>query len=112
MESLIKNSFAVGVKIRSEFLMSISSFNILIFVELGSGLFDLADPGLNIGFNKIVIVELRVVSIHPVNLFCLAGRKRFIRVKTPDPFQDALSFQYLMNASNASSESILGIKKG
>ena len=62
--------------------------------------------------DEFVIVEMRIITIDAVNLSELAGTQRFVLIKAPKSFEQALATKHFMQSCNTAAEAICGIEKG
>src|SRR4029450_6608905 len=60
--------------------------------------------------DKVVIAQMGVQSAYPVDLPTLTGTQGLIRIKAPDPLEEPLPAQDLMNARDAAGISIRRIE--
>src|SRR5690242_18236394 len=63
-------------------------------------------PALQIGANKIIIVEVRIGGADAVDLLALSGPQRLLRVETPDTFEQSLPAQDLVAAGDHAVETV------
>jgi hypothetical protein len=62
--------------------------------------------------NKVIVIEVRISRVYPVNLFLLAGAQGFIRVQAPDAFKQPLAAQHFMKPCNAAGKLVGRVKEG
>jgi len=60
--------------------------------------------------NEIVILQMWVGAANAIELITLSGAELLVWIETPDSFEQALSAQDFMNASDAAGESIRDIE--
>ena len=68
-------------------------------------------PLLQIGSNKFIIMQIRISIMHSGNFPGLSGGKHFCRIQTPDPFEQPLPPQNLVDTRNTSGKVVSRIKK-
>jgi hypothetical protein len=61
--------------------------------------------------NKLIVIEVWIGCIHPVNLLFLPRAKSFIGIKAPYSFEQSLPSQHFMKPGNATGELIRGVKE-
>src|SRR2546426_9763868 len=71
----------------------------------------LTQPEVAILLDEGVVVEMRVGSVNPVDLFLLSGRQSLLRVETPDSFQQSLAPQHFVQTGDAAVESVRRVEK-
>ena len=62
--------------------------------------------------NEFVVIKIRVRCIDTRDFFVLARAKRFLWVKAPNSFEQALTAQNLVESGDAAGKFICGVKKG
>jgi len=65
-----------------------------------------AQPFFEVFGDEGVIIQVGVGPADPVNLFNLAGAEGFMRIETPDALEQALAAEHLMQAGDASGETV------
>lgn len=68
-------------------------------------------PGVAMLCDKFIIVQVRIIAVHPVDLLGLSGTEGFAGVKAPKAGQEALSAEDLMQPWNAASKTIGGVEE-
>src|SRR5690349_9876163 len=62
--------------------------------------------------DEVVVVQMWVTSMNPVDLFTLAGAERFVWVQTPNPFEQTLTMQHFVQTGDATGVAIGGVEEG
>ena len=65
-------------------------------------------PLIEMFADEFIIGELWVIAADAVNFLSLTERERFIRVETPDAFEQSLAPKHFVNPRNAAGETIRG----
>src|SRR2546425_2766822 len=63
-------------------------------------------PGVPSFSHKIVVVQMRIGLVDPVNFFPLAGAECFVGIQAPDAFEQTLPSQNLMQTRDTACELI------
>src|SRR6185437_1768381 len=71
----------------------------------------LSKPLVEMLRDECIVVQLRIGTIHAINLFALALGQSFFWIKTPDAFKQTLAAQHLMNAGDAAGEAVGRVKE-
>src|ERR1700730_1048918 len=61
--------------------------------------------------NKIIIIQMRIGAIDPLNFCSLPGAKRFVGIQAPDTFQETLPPQDFMQSCNAAGETVCRVEE-
>src|SRR5690606_26282172 len=59
---------------------------------------------------KIIVCKFRIGLTYPGYFFRLSGRKRLLRIQTPNTFHQALSTEYLVDAGYTAVKAVRRIK--
>ncbi len=73
---------------------------------------DSPHPLIPMRFHKRIIIQMRISTIHAVNLFHLPAAERLMLIETPQTLQQALATEDLMQAGDAAVEGVGGVEEG
>ena len=71
----------------------------------------LGEPVVAMLIDELVVIQVRICGVDPINLFTLTRRQRFLRIKTLDAAEESLAAQYLVEAGDTAGEPMGGIEE-
>lgn len=69
-------------------------------------------PLIPVRFHKRIIVQMRVGSVHTVDLCHLPETERLMLIQAPEAFEQALAAEDFVEAGDAAVEAIRGVEEG
>ena len=70
------------------------------------------EPLIAMSGDEIIVVQMRVGATDAVNFIELAGAQRFVLIKAPDAFEQALAAQHFVQTGDAAAEAVRRIEEG
>ena len=74
----------------------------------GSGI----QPSIAMLSDELVIVQMRIDSIHPINLCELSWAERFVLVEAAEAIEQTLAAQHFIQPGDAATEAVRSIEEG